>query len=157
MTVETINVPIYRLPHAPENLPAYQTPGAVGMDLQAAIEEPITLEPMQRMLIPTGLVIMLPEGYEAQVRPRSGLSIKNGLSLINAVGTIDWDYRHELKVPLVNLSTETYTLQPGERIAQMLVAPVTRAVWQEVDAIIPAEGELVGASARTGGFGSTGK
>jgi dUTP pyrophosphatase len=145
----TIPLSVYRLSHAPEQLPAYATPQAAGMDLQAAIDAPITLQPMERRLIPTGLIIQLPEGYEAQIRPRSGLSIKHGITLINCVGTIDSDYRDEVKIPLVNLSTEAYTIQPGDRVAQMLVAPVTRVEWQEIETVERVEG-------RAGGFGSTG-
>jgi dUTP pyrophosphatase len=148
----TIEVAIQRLPHAPEDVPTYQTEGAVGMDLQAAIDTPLTLNPLERALVPTGWVIALPEGYEAQVRARSGLSIKHGISLINAVGTIDWDYRHEVKVGLVNLSNDPYTIQPGDRIAQLVVAPVTRARWREVPEV-----SLAVASSRAGGFGSTGR
>lgn len=152
MTNETnrVTVPIFRLPHAPEELPAYATPGSAGMDLRAAIDEPWTLQPLERKLIPTGLIIHLPEGFECQVRARSGLSIKHGLTLINGVGTVDSDYREELKVPLVNLSQEAYTIQPGDRIAQMIVAPVTQVDWKEVETR-----ELV--AGRSGGFGSTGK
>lgn len=121
------------------------------MDLEAALEAPITLKPLERALIPTGWIIALPEGHEAQIRPRSGLSIKHGISLINAVGTIDWDYRHEVKVPVVNLSNEAYTIEPGDRIAQLVVAPVTRGSWREVPSVELAE------SSRSGGFGSTGR
>lgn len=148
---KTIVVPIHKLPHAPQNLPQYQTEGAVGMDLQAAITEPITLQPLERQLIPTGFVIMLPEGYEAQIRARSGMSVKHGITLINAIGTIDWDYRNEVKVALVNLSNQAYTIQPEERIAQMVIAPVTKAEWQQVAEVSEAN------SKRDGGFGSTGK
>ena len=109
------------------NVPQYQTAGAAGMDLCAAIEEPVTLKPLERALIPTGLKIELEHGYEAQVRPRSGLSIKHGITLINCVGTIDEDYRGEVCVPVVNLSNETYTIQPQERIAQMIIARVEQA------------------------------
>ncbi|MEB3246109.1 MAG: dUTP diphosphatase [Vampirovibrionales bacterium] len=151
-SVLTINVPIKRLPHAPEGLPEYATPLSAGMDLRAAIAEPIKLEPMQRALIPTGLILMLPEGYEAQVRPRSGLSIKHGITLINAVGTIDADYRHELMVPLVNLSTSVYLITPAERIAQLLVAPVTRVNWE----LLSDEASVAILEGRSGGFGSTG-
>jgi dUTP pyrophosphatase len=119
-----ICIGLYALDHAPGNLPAYATPGSAAMDLQAAIAEPLVLAPMQRVLVPTGYVMEIPEGYEVQIRPRSGLAIKHGITLINAVGTIDADYRHEVKIPLVNLGNEAYTLQPGERVAQLLVAPV---------------------------------
>lgn len=144
-----LSVEVHRLPHAPEHLPAYATPGSAGMDLQAAISEPIILQPMERRLIETGLIIQLPVGYEAQIRPRSGLSIKHGITLINCVGTIDSDYRNEVKVPLVNLSTEPFTIQPGDRIAQMVIAPVTQVAWAEVDHVLAVAG-------RNGGFGSTG-
>ena len=149
MNYSAVSVPIQRLPHAPAELPAYATPGSAAMDLQAAIDAPIALAPFERYLVPTGIIIALPEGFEAQIRPRSGLSIKHGVTLINAVGTIDSDYRHEVKVPLVNLSTTEYTIQPGDRIAQMLVAPVTRVLWQEQKSI----GQD---TERQGGFGSTG-
>ncbi|MDX2084499.1 MAG: dUTP diphosphatase [Candidatus Melainabacteria bacterium] len=144
-----LRVEIFRLPHAPADLPFYATPGAAGMDLRAAIDAPITLNPLERRLIPTGWILLLPAGYEAQVRPRSGLSIKHGISLANCVGTIDSDYRDELKVPLINLSQEAYTLQPGERVAQLIVAPVIQVQWQPVEAVSSVEG-------RSGGFGSTG-
>jgi dUTP pyrophosphatase len=146
---EIVEVPIHRLAHAPKSLPAYATPGSAGMDVQAAIGVPVVLEPLERALIPTGLVMMLPEGYECQVRARSGLSIKHGITLANGVGTIDSDYREEVKVALVNLSNDTFTVQPGDRIAQLVVAPVTHIRWQETDEITSVEG-------RSGGFGSTG-
>ena len=148
--IETVEIAIQRLPHAPAELPAYKTDGAVGMDLQAAIASPLTLGSLERFLVPTGLIIALPEGYEAQVRARSGLSIKHGVGLVNGVGTIDWDYRHEVKVALVNLSNEAYTIEPGDRIAQLVIAPVTRGVWHEVASIDVVE-------SRSGGFGSTGR
>jgi dUTP pyrophosphatase len=147
-----LEIPIQRLPHAPTDLPAYKTEGSVGMDLQAAILEPVTLESLERVLIPTGWIIALPEGYEAQIRARSGLAINHGVTVINGVGTIDWDYRHEIKVGLVNLSKEPYTIMPGDRIAQMLIAPVSKATWTEAPKV-----ELALASARSGGFGSTGR
>jgi dUTP pyrophosphatase len=146
---ETLQVKIHRLPHAPQNLPAYATPGSAGMDVQAAIDAPITLQPMDRQLIPTGLIMMLPEGYECQVRARSGLSIKHGITLINGVGTIDSDYRQEVKVALVNLSPVPFTIQPGDRVAQLVIAPVMQIQWRETDEVHAAEG-------RNGGFGSTG-
>ena len=132
------------------NAPCYQTEGAAGMDLCAAIEEPITLKPLERTLIPTGLKIELEHGYEAQIRPRSGLSIKHGITLINCVGTIDEDYRGEVCVPIVNLSNETYSIQPQERIAQMIIAKVEQAKIEVVT-------ELTGTLRGEGGFGSTGK
>jgi len=140
---------IERLPHN-KSIPQYQTEGAAGMDLCAAIEEPIELKPLERKLILTGLKIELEHGYEAQVRPRSGLSIKHGITLINCVGTIDEDYRGEVCVPLVNLSNETYTIQPQERIAQMVIARVEQAKIEVVT-------ELTATSRGEGGFGSTGK
>jgi len=146
---DMLQVAIHRLPHAPQNLPGYATSGSAGMDVQAAIEAPITLQPLERQLIPTGLIMMLPVGYECQVRARSGLSIKHGITLINAVGTIDSDYRHEVKVPLVNLSNEAFTIQPGDRVAQLVIAPVTQIQWREAAEVETVEG-------RNGGFGSTG-
>lgn len=131
-------------------MPEYKTKGAAVMDLVASNDEDITLKPLERFLVPTGIKIELPENYEAQIRPRSGLSIKNGISLINCVGTIDEDYRGEIKVGLVNLSNETYTIERGERIAQMIIAPVTKADIQVVD-------ELSETTRGEGGFGSTGK
>lgn len=146
---KTITVPIHRLAHAPKHLPAYATPGSAGMDVQAAIGVPVTLKPLERALIPTGLIMMLPEGFECQVRARSGLSIKHGICLANGVGTIDSDYRHEVKVALINLSNEEFTVQPGDRVAQLVIAPVTQAAWQETDEVSTVDG-------RQGGFGSTG-
>lgn len=140
---------IKRLAHN-VNVPQYQTEGAAGMDLCAAIEEPVTLKPLERALIPTGLKIELEHGYEAQIRPRSGLSIKHGITLINCVGTIDEDYRGEVCVPVVNLSNETYTIQPQERIAQMIIARVEQA---EIEVVA----ELTETVRGAGGFGSTGK
>lgn len=140
---------IERLPHN-KILPEYKTSGAAGMDLSAAIEEPITLKPLERRLIPTGLKIELEHGYEAQIRPRSGLSIKHGISLINCVGTIDEDYRGEVCVPVVNLSNEEYTIEPDERIAQMIIAKYEQAQIEVVT-------ELTDTVRGAGGFGSTGK
>lgn len=131
-------------------LPEYKTEGAAGMDLCAAISEPVELKPLERKLIPTGLKIELEHGYEAQIRPRSGLSIKHGITLINCVGTIDEDYRGEVCVPVVNISNETYTIQPDERIAQMIIARVEQAKLEIVT-------ELTETARGTGGFGSTGK
>lgn len=131
-------------------LPKYQTSGASGMDLCAAIDAPVKIEPLERTLIPTGLQIALPEGFEAQLRPRSGLSIKKGISLVNCVGTIDSDYRGEICIPVINLSKETYEIKPNERIAQMVVAPYVSVVWEEVE-------ELSETVRGEGGFGSTGR
>ena len=131
-------------------LPEYKTNGAAGMDLCAAIEEPVTLKPLERALIPTGLKIELEHGYEAQIRPRSGMSIKHGITLINCVGTIDEDYRGEVCVAVVNLSNETYTIEPQERIAQMVIAKYEQAQIEVV-------AELSDTARGEGGFGSTGK
>ena len=140
---------IQRLQHN-KILPEYKTEGAAGMDLCAAISEPIELKPLERKLIPTGLKIELEHGYEAQVRPRSGLSIKHGITLINCIGTIDEDYRGEVCVPIVNVSNEAYTIEPDERIAQMVIARVEQA---EIKVAV----ELSETSRGEGGFGSTGK
>ena len=140
---------IQRLEHN-KILPEYKTEGAAGMDLCAAIEEPIVLKPLERTLVPTGLKIELEHGYEAQVRPRSGLSIKHGITLINCVGTIDEDYRGEVCVPIVNISNETYAIQPPERIAQMVIA---RAEQAKIEVVT----ELTDTVRGEGGFGSTGK
>lgn len=131
-------------------LPEYQTQGAAGMDLCAAIEEAVILKPLERRLIPTGIKIELEHGFEAQVRPRSGISIKHGISLVNCVGTIDEDYRGEVCVPVINLSNEEYTIQPNERIAQMIIAKVERAKILVVQ-------ELSQTERAAGGFGSTGR
>jgi dUTP pyrophosphatase len=144
-----ITVAIKRLPHAEGlPLPAYETAGAAGMDLRAA--DAVTLKPGARALVPTGLSIALPEGYEAQVRPRSGLAVKHGVTVLNAPGTIDCDYRGEVKVPLINHGTEDFVITRGDRIAQMVIAPVTRIDWMEA--------ETLDDTARgTGGFGSSGR
>lgn len=130
-------------------LPSYQTPHAAGLDLLADVTEPLTLEPMERRLVPTGLAIELPEGFEAQVRPRSGLALKQGLTCLNTPGTIDADYRGEVQVLLVNLSREPSVIRRGDRVAQLVVAPVSHATLVEVDA-------LSDTSRGAGGFGSTG-
>ena len=130
--------------------PSYATVNSAGMDLKADITEPVTLGPLERALIPTGLYIALPEGTEAQVRPRSGLAAKHGISVLNSPGTIDADYRGEVKVILVNLSNEPFVVNPGERIAQMVVARYEQVEWDEVEVLDETErGE--------GGFGSTGR
>lgn len=131
-------------------LPEYKTEGAAGMDLCAAINEPIELKPLERTLVPTGIKIELEHGFEAQIRPRSGLSIKHGITLINCVGTIDEDYRGEVCVPVVNLSNEAYTIMPDERIAQMIIARVEKA---DIEVTV----ELTETVRGAGGFGSTGK
>lgn len=129
--------------------PAYATPLSAGMDIRANLQEPLTLNPLQRMLIPTGLYIALPEGYECQARPRSGLAVKHGITVLNSPGTIDADYRGELKVLLVNLSDTPFVIEPGERIAQLVVAKHEHVEWSEVEVLDETErGE--------GGFGSTG-
>ena len=130
--------------------PAYATEKSAGMDLKANIEEPITLAPLERAMVPTGLFIALPDGTEAQVRPRSGLAAKHGLTVLNSPGTIDADYRGEIKVILVNLSNQAFVINPGERIAQLVVAKYEQVAWDEVDVLDETErGE--------GGFGSTGR
>ncbi|MBR4659870.1 MAG: dUTP diphosphatase [Bacteroidales bacterium] len=131
-------------------LPAYATSASAGMDLLANIEEPLTLGMLDRAMIPTGISIQLPEGYEAQVRPRSGLAARYGISVTNSPGTIDADYRGEIKVLLINLSREPYTVQPGERIAQLVVARHERVEWESVEALDETD-------RGAGGFGSTGK
>ena len=135
------------------SLPKYETSASAGMDLKANIGEPIELAPLQRAMVPTGLFIELPVGYEAQVRPRSGLAAKHGISVLNAPGTIDADYRGEIKVILVNLSNEPFAINPGERIAQMVVAKHERVDWVELESVEQLEQSERGA----GGFGSTGK
>lgn len=131
-------------------LPAYETLHAAGMDLRADLEESITLKPLERRLIPTGLYIELPVGYEAQIRPRSGLAYKHGIGIVNSPGTIDADYRGEIKVLLVNLSDTAFEINTGDRIAQMVVARHERVEWQEAD-------ELNETSRGAGGYGHTGK
>lgn len=132
------------------SLPQYATEGAAGMDLTAANRYPLEFKPFERKLVPTGIIIELPKGYEAQVRPRSGLSIKHGMTLINCIGTIDEDYRGEVCVPMVNLSTEPYIINRGDRIAQMVISPVQKVVTVEVK-------ETSETQRACGGFGSTGK
>lgn len=136
--------------HSPHPLPAYETAGSAGVDLRANLPEQITLAPMERRLVPTGLFIELPEGYEAQVRPRSGLALRHGLSVVNTPGTIDSDYRGEIGIPMINLSQEVQTISPGDRIAQMIVAPVVQVSWKPVT-------QLSDSSRGAGGFGSTGR
>ena len=133
-----------------EALPAYETAQSAGMDLRANLEEPIALAPGERALVATGLFLQIPDGYEAQVRPRSGLALKRGLTVLNSPGTIDADYRGEVGVILVNLSAEQQLIEKGERVAQLLFAPVTRAEFVEV-------AELAETERGSGGFGSTGK
>ena len=148
-----ITVEVRPLPHFEGLvLPAYETAGSAGMDVRAAVPEaePMVLKPGERALVPTGLSVAIPEGYEIQVRPRSGLAAKHGLTCLNTPGTIDSDYRGEIKVILINLGAEPFTIQRGERIAQLVLAPVTRLAWREVDAL----GET---DRGAGGFGSTGR
>ena len=142
MTVKIIN-------RSANALPNYETSGSAGMDIRANIEAPISLKSLERTLIPTGLFIELPQGYEAQIRPRSGLAIKKGISLPNTPGTIDSDYRGEIKVIVINLSDETQIIEPQERVAQMVIAKYEQIAWQQV--------EVLGDTERgAGGFGSTG-
>jgi len=131
-------------------LPAYATSGAAGMDLRANISETISLQPMERQLVPTGLFIELPAGYEAQVRPRSGLALKQGITCLNSPGTVDSDYRGEVKVILINLSNTEQVLNPGDRIAQLVISTVEKVEWQPVS-------ELNDSVRNEGGFGHTGK
>ena len=131
-------------------LPAYATELSAGKDIRASLNEPISLAPMQRCLVPTGLYIALPEGFEAQVRPRSGLAIKKGITVLNSPGTIDADYRGEVCIILVNLSAETFVIEDGERIAQMVIARHEQALWQVVEVLDETE-------RGAGGFGHTGK
>lgn len=143
VNVKIINKSAWPLPH-------YATSGAAGMDIMANITAPFTLKPMERSLIPTGLFIALPDGYEAQIRPRSGLAIKHGLTCLNTPGTIDADYRGEIKIILVNLSDTEHVIQPGDRIAQMVVQPVVQVKWEPVS-------EIEATERNDGGFGHTGK
>ncbi len=131
------------------DLPAYETFSSAGMDVRAAIAKPVILQPLQRMLIPTGLRVQLPHGYEMQIRPRSGLALKHGISLVNTPGTIDADYRGEIGVILINLSNEPYTINPGERICQMVVSSYTHVQWEPATEIDRTE-------RGDGGFGHTG-
>ena len=143
-----MEVKIINKSHHP--LPAYATPLSAGMDIRANLEEPVVIGPLERRLIPTGLYIALPEGYEAQMRPRSGLALKQGITLLNTPGTIDADYRGEIGIILINLSSEPFTVRDGERICQMVVTTHSRVEWQPVDTLDETErGE--------GGFGSTGR
>jgi dUTP pyrophosphatase len=143
-------VPVVRLAHAGGlDLPAYATPQSAGLDLQAAVEAPVTLACGERRLIPTGLAIAVPAGYEAQVRPRSGLALKHGVTVLNAPGTIDADYRGEVGVILVNLGEDPFTVSRGDRVAQLVVAPCQQIAWHPVESLEASE-------RGAGGFGSTG-
>jgi dUTP pyrophosphatase len=143
VTIRIINQSVHPLPE-------YATPGASGMDLRAFIDHPLTLQPMERSLVPTGLYIEIPEGYEAQVRPRSGLAIRQGITCLNTPGTIDADYRGEIKVILINLSGENQVIMNGDRIAQMVIQKVEKGQWVTVDTITETQ-------RNEGGFGHTGK
>lgn len=134
------------------DLPAYETAGSAGMDLRAAVpsDQAMVLEPGQRAMVPTGLSFAIPEGYEVQIRPRSGLAAKHGITCLNTPGTIDSDYRGEIKVILINLGDKPFTIERAERVAQMVLAPVTRAAWEQVASLSKTE-------RGTGGFGSTGR
>ena len=145
-----VTVAIRRLPHGADlPLPGYATAGSAGVDLMAAIAASRTLAPGARDAVPTGIAIALPAGFEAQIRPRSGLARKHGIGIVNAPGTVDSDYRGEIEVLLVNLGNADFTVEPGMRIAQMVIAPVVQAVWRETRA-------LDGTERGAGGFGSTG-
>ena len=130
-------------------LPAYETAGSAGMDLRAYLDEPVTINPMERKLIPTGIFIQLPKGYEAQVRARSGLAIKKGIGLVNGIGTVDSDYRGELLIPMINWGQEPFVIRDGDRIAQLVIASYARVEWERSDALEETE-------RGTGGFGHTG-
>ena len=148
--MSSVKVDVVQLPHAADlPLPEYATVQSAAVDLLAAVTEDVVLAPGARTLIPTGLAIALPDGYEAQVRPRSGLALKNGITLLNTPGTIDADYRGEIGIILMNLSQEDFTVERGMRIAQMLIAPVTRLTWNAVSSLDMSK-------RGSGGFGSTG-
>lgn len=147
----SIDVKVKRLPHGADMpLPAYETAGAAGADLRAAVDEPLSIPPMGRALVPTGLSFEIPDGYEMQVRPRSGLAARHGITLLNTPGTVDSDYRGEVKVIMINLGDTAFEVRRGERIAQAIVAPVTRAVYRDVV-------DLGSTERGAGGFGSTGR
>lgn len=143
-----VNIQVTLL-HDDAQLPAYQTTGSAGMDLHARLDGPLTLGPLERTVVPTGIAIALPEGYEAQIRARSGLSSKHGITMVNGVGTIDSDYRGEVGALVINLSNETFVIEPGMRIAQMVIARYDRADWQVVSSLDETERGV-------NGFGSTG-
>lgn len=138
------------LNHSRFPLPEYATEHSAGMDLRANIDTAIVVAPLERVLVPTGLHIQLPTGYEAQIRPRSGLAVKHGIGIVNSPGTIDADYRGEIRIILVNLSNEPFSLNPGERIAQMVISKYEKATWLECDSLDESE-------RGSGGFGSTGR
>ena len=145
-----ISIAVKRLPHGEDlPLPSYSTPQSAGMDLVAALDAPLTLAPGERALVPTGLAMAIPTGYEAQIRPRSGLAAKHGITVLNTPGTIDADYRGEIRIILINLGSDPFTLRRGERVAQMIIAPVSQGALMEVNT-------LDTTSRGSGGFGSTG-
>ena len=148
-TEKKLNVQFVRI-HPKATLPFYATEGAAGMDLTNVLDEPLTLKPGERAKVPTGLIMVLPEGYEGQVRPRSGLAAKHGITLTNCVGTVDSDYRGEMCCLMINLGNEPYTIQPGERIAQLVISPVVQADTEFVE-------KMPETKRGSGGFGSTGK
>ena len=148
--MDTISIKLQVLAHACRPLPAYATAQSSGVDLRAALSQGLDIAPGQRVLIPTGIAIAVPEGFEAQVRPRSGLAIKHGITMLNSPGTIDSDYRGEIKVIAINHGSESFRVEPGERIAQLVIAPVLQAQWLEVEALDDTD-------RAAGGFGHTGK
>lgn len=143
------NIQIKIINKGPHDLPKYESVGAAGLDLRAVLTDPITLKPLERAVIPTGIYVAIPQGYEMQIRPRSGLAIKHGITVINAPGTIDSDYRGEIKIGLINLSSESFQINDGERIAQAVVAQHAVIAWELVD-------DLGVTERGTGGFGHTG-
>lgn len=148
--LNALTLKLLRLPHGEDlPLPAYESTGAAGMDLRAAVLEPVTLQPGARLAVPTGLIMEIPEGCEGQIRPRSGLALKHGITCLNSPGTIDWDFRGEVKVILANLGTEPFEITRGMRIAQLVIAPVTQVRVIETHAVSDTKRS-------TGGFGSTG-
>ena len=149
--IETPTIPVQRLPHSEGlELPSYASAGAAGADVRAAVEDEVWLAPGERSAVPTGLTFEIPSGWEIQVRPRSGLAIKHGLTVVNAPGTIDSDYRGELKVLMVNLGFETVVIRRGDRVAQLVAAPAPQAVFSEVETVAETD-------RGAGGFGSTGR
>lgn len=144
-----MSIEVKKINKGAQPLPAYQTAIAAGADMYADITDPITLQPLQRQLISTGIFLELPQGYEAQIRPRSGLAFKHGITVLNSPGTIDADYRGEIKILLINLSNENFTIQAGDRIAQIVIAPCLQATWQ-------VENELSQTQRGEGGYGHTG-
>jgi dUTP pyrophosphatase len=148
---ESVRIPIWRVREGGGTSPAYMTEGAAGCDLEALLDEPLTLAPLERGVVPTGFAIALPDGFEAQVRPRSGLAVRSGVTVLNAPGTIDSDYRGEIRVALINLGDRPHTIRNGDRIAQLVVARVARAEWDSV-----ADGDAFPTVRGGGGFGHTG-